>query len=200
MDRTQTSLHFLEDEYLRQRGITKKGQIYLIDALREVLESKEPYVQDDSSVPLSEAEQDVLKQGGLRLDGRFKRDVEAETALKYAELVASSMDSVAVAEMLGLTPARIRQMVSSREIYTFLLNGKRLIPPFQFHNGALVNNIRRVLPSLRQALHPVGVDQWFRASNSELRVDENTGDSRSPLDWLTEGRDPDQVAYLASYI
>lgn len=149
---------------------------------------------------MSEAEQAVLKYGGLRLDGSLKRDVAAETALKYAKLVSSSLVVSDVAALLNRTPSRIRQMIKSREIYSFALNGRRLIPPFQFHRSALVNNIKNVLPNLRIGLHPVGVDLWFRRANPDLVTDENGGEYCSPIDWLSAGRNPEKVAFLASYI
>lgn len=200
MNRRQSSLFFLEEEYLQKRGIGKTGRLHLLDSLREVLEEKPPILHTDSESGLTKAEQKVLKQGGLRLDGNLRGDLAAETTMKFAKLVSSSLASAEVAAMLKLTPSRVRQMIRSREIYSFVVNGRRLIPPFQFHEGALVNNIRQVLPNLRIGLHPVGVDQWFRRDNPELIIDENSVEHRSPIDWLSEGRNPEKVSFLASYI
>lgn len=101
---------------------------------------------------------------------------------------------------MPLTPTRIRQLIKDRSIYSFELNGKRLVPEFQLHGNSLVPNIMQVNHSLREGQHPVGVDAWFREDNPELFVDEETGECRSPLNWLIEGRDVSSVSFLARSI
>lgn len=193
----EDSLEFLNEEYLAQRGISQSGRLRLIDALKDVLDSKEPQTYTDPSEGLTESEQEVLKQGGLRFERTSTRDLVSETALEYAELVASSMSSSEAAIRLGVTPTRVRQMIGECEIYSFILNGKRLIPQFQFQENDLVSNIRLVNRALNQNLHPVGIWAWFHQENSELEIDSNSAIQLSPLQWLIEGRDPNTVVFLA---
>ena len=197
MSTERISRAFLEERYLEHRGISGVGRQMFMEALEDVLRSKEPRVYTDASSGLSEAEQEVLTSGGLRLNRTAGRDLVAETAVAFANLVASSLTSGEVAGRMGLTPTRIRQMIRDREIYSFLLNGKRLVPQFQFQGNSLVNNIRSVNRSLHEGLHPVGVDEWFRRDNPELFIDTKSIAHRSPLNWLIEGRDPAKVAFLA---
>ena len=193
----EDSLGFLNEEYLAQRGISQSGRLRLIDALKDVLDSKEPQTYTEPTEGLTESEREVLKQGGLRLERTSTRDLVSETALEYAELVASSMGSSEAAKRLGVTPTRVRQMIGECEIYSFILNGKRLIPRFQFQETALISNIRLVNRALNQNLHPVGVWAWFHEANSELAIDSSSAIQLSPLQWLSEGRDPNALVFLA---
>ena len=198
---SKSSMPFLEETYLKPRGIGRVGQQVLIDALEKVLEAKESqsYLEDPSG-GLTHEEKEILEAGGLRFTRASGRDLVAETAVAYAELISTSLTATRVAEQVDLTPTRIRQLIKDRSIYSFELNGKRLVPEFQIHGNSFVPNITQVNQSLREGLHPVGVDMWFREDNPELFVDEATGECRSPLNWLIEGRDVSRVSFLARSI
>ena len=198
---SKSSMPFLEETYLNPRGIGRVGQQVLIDALEKVLEAKESqsYLEDPSG-GLTQDEKKILEAGGLRFTRTSGRDLVAETAVEYAKLISTSLTANEVANRVSRTPTRIRQMIKDRSIYSFELNGKRLVPEFQIHENSFVPNIVRVNQSLREGLHPVGVDTWFREDNPELFVDEETGECRSPLNWLIEGRDVSTVSFLAGSI
>ena len=148
-------------------------------------------------IELTDWEKEVLTAGGLRLNRTSGRDLVAETGIELADLVASSAAPDKVAERIGLTLARIRLMIKIREIYSFHINEKLLVPPFQFLRNSLVDNIKQVNQSLSEGLHPVSVNAWFRRDNPELFIDTKAIEHRSPLNWLIEGRDPAKVAFLA---
>ena len=140
----ENPLDSLNEQYLARRGIGRSGRLRLIDAWEGVLDSKEPKVYTEPTEGLTEAEQKVLKEGGLRLTRTSDRDPISDTALEFAELVATSLSSGEAAKRIGVTPTRVRQLIGDGEIHSFTLNGKRLIPEFQIHGNSLVNNIRLV--------------------------------------------------------
>ncbi|MCY4129290.1 MAG: hypothetical protein OXG15_08630 [Gammaproteobacteria bacterium] len=166
--------------------------------LKHVLDAKEPYIYEDSVNALPRTERKTAEEGGARLTREGGRDLVAESAVLFAALVENSLTIADIAKRLGVTGSRIRQMIAERTLYSFLLNGKRLLPEWQLIANERIPNIGDVNKVIPQSLHPVGVAQWFHQENPELYVGEDPEAIRSPRDWLLEGRDHAKVVFLAN--
>jgi len=157
----------------------------------------EPMVYDHAASGLTAGEQAVLREGGLRFERRAGRDLVAEGVARFAALVARSLKPDAVAKKLGVTPGRVHQLLSDRSLYSFRLDGKRMVPDFQFRAGRMVPNIGQVNKLLPKKMHPLGILGWYQLPNLDLVIDEQTETALSPLDWLAMGHNPKAVKALA---
>ena len=185
-------------DYLEARGISSPQA--LTDALRYVLDSMEPKIYESPESGLTAQEQSVLREGGLRLERTGNHDLVAEGAVRFAALVEYSLSADEVAKQLKVTPGRVHQMISNKELYSFRLNGKRLVPAFQFANNKLIPNITQVNKVLPDTMHPLGVFNFLHMENTDLYTDEEQEELLSPLTWLAEGRDADRVVFMAKHL
>jgi len=185
-------------DYLEARGISSPEAV--ADALHRILGSMEPMVYEALGCGLSQHEQAVLREGGLRLRRAGNPDLVAEGAVRFAALVECSLTVDALAKQLGVMPGRVHQQVSSQALYSFRLDGKRLVPDFQIRDGKPVPNIAQVNKALPKSMHPLGVFNWYHQENADLFVDEEQTALRSPLAWLLEGRDPKPVIFMARHL
>lgn len=183
--------------YLSARGFRETSPEALNEALRVVLDSMEPMLYGDATKELTAGEQAVLRAGGLALEPEPGPDPLAKTAVKYAAIVKRSLSSEAAGRRLGLTPGRIRQLISDRSLYSFLIGRNRHIPDFQFQDNRLAPNIARVNKALPPGMHPVEAYNWYHLPNADLFLDGDVDTTVSPLDWLKAGQDVEQVVFLA---
>lgn len=183
--------------YMASRGLEATPEA-LNAALQAVLDSMVPTAYEPAVSGLTKSEQRVLLEGGLRLNRTTGPDPMAETVAKYAAIVVRSFSSKTASERLGVAPSRIRQMVVNRSLYSFLLNGTRHVPDFQFVRGSLVPNITRVNRVLDPSAHPVAVYNWYHAPNPDLFVDDDTDRIVSPLNWLNAGYELDRLLLIAA--
>ena len=185
--------------YLTSRGLRESEPEVLNSSLTAVLDRMEPLAYGDAATGLPAAEQAVLRAGGLDLEPHPGLDPLAMTAVKYAAIVERSLSSREVGARLGLTGGRVRQLVADRSVYSLVMDGRRLIPEFQFlRRGGLIPNISRVNRALNPRLHPVEVFNWLHGKNNDLFLDEDMGTTASPVEWLQAGHDAAPVALLAS--
>lgn len=185
-------------DYLEARGIS--GPEGVADALHRVLENMEPMAYDTPTRGLSEHEQAILREGGLRLERSGGRDLAAEGAVRFAALVEHSLSTEQVAAQLKVTPGRVHQMLSSRDLYSFRLDARRLIPSFQIRDGRLIPNIAQVNKALPATMHPLGVFNWYHRENVDLYIDDRQEVCLTPLEWLAEGRDPSHVVIISKHL
>ena len=80
---------------------------------------------------MTEAEQEVLVEGGVRLNAEPAGDPLAATTAQFAALVSTSLTTKEAAARLGMSKSRIRQMIARRTLYSVLLDNRRRIPAFQ---------------------------------------------------------------------
>lgn len=188
--------------YLEARGLRDTAPEALNDALLTVLDSMAPMIHDGASREMPEEEQAILRDAGFTLKRRVDPSVDslAASIVKYAAIVERSLSANEASGKLGLTPGRIRQMISDRSIYSFLIGHKRHIPDFQFEGDRLTPNIARVNRALPREMHPVAVYNWFSQPHVDLFVDGDPDNTVSPLDWLRTGRDTEQVVFLAGLL
>ena len=188
------------NHYLELRGIKDTSPEQLNEAMRRVLETMEPMIYEEPATGLTDAEQTVLKEGGLRLTRTSGRDLIAENAAKFAAIVERSVNTEAVAELVGMTSSRMRQLIASRELYSFRLDKKRMVPLFQIRDKRLVPNIVEVNQVLPGSMHPVAVYNWYHFENVELFTDDKQDNCLSPIEWLAEGRDPSKLVFMAQHL
>ena len=184
--------------YLTARGLSDGDPKALNAALQVVLKGMEPLAYDNATTGLTVEEQAVLRDCGLTLEAIPGPDPLAQTAVKYAAIIERSLSSKQASQRLALAGSRIRQMIADRTLYSFLVDGTRYIPEFQFlANGKLVPNITVVNRVLNPKLHPVEVYNWLHLPNIDLFLDDNMDPTVSPLDWLKAGLDIDLAVLLA---
>lgn len=87
---------------------------------------------DESSGELTEAEREVLVEGGVCLDAEPEGDPLAATTAQFAAIVSTSLTTEEAAVRLGMSEGRIRQLIARRTLYSVLLDNRRYIPAFQF--------------------------------------------------------------------
>jgi hypothetical protein len=185
-------------KYLTSRGLHDTAPEALNEALRVVLESMEPMAYGDTTTGLTVEEQAVLREGGLTLEPTPGPDPLAETVVKFAAIVQRSRSTKEVSKRLSLAPSRVRQMIANRSLYSFLIEGNRYIPDFQFGvDGRLVPNITRVNKALNPRMHPVEVFNWYHLPNVDLFLNDDIDKIVSPLDWLKGGQAVEQLLLLA---
>lgn len=186
-----------EMEFMTRRGLVETPET-LNEALQAVLESMVPTAYEPAASGLTKAEQRVLLKGGLWLDRASGPDPMAETVATYAAIIVRSLSSKSASQLLGVAPSRIRQMVVDRSLYSFLLDGTRHIPDFQFLGTGLVPNIARVNRSLDPSAHPVAVYNWYHTPNPDLFVERDVDQVVSPLDWLNAGYELERLLLIAT--
>ncbi len=185
-------------DYLEARGIS--GPEAVAEALHRILENMEPMVYDPPTRGLTEHEQAILREGGLRLERTSGPDLVAEGAVRFAALVEHSLSVEEVAAQLKVTPGRVHQMISSRDLYSFRVDARRLVPGFQIRDGRLIPNIAQVNKALPATMHPLGIFNWYHRENVDLYVDDQREVCLTPLEWLAGGRDPAHVIFMSKHL
>lgn len=174
--------------YFARRGLRDATTDGLNASLRLVLETMPILLYGEAEEELTAEEQKILKQGGIDLATEIERDPLAETTVKYAALVETSLTIKEAAERVGKTESHLRQMIARGTLYSILLDHRRFIPIFQFtKNGGLVQNITKVNAALRTDLHPVEVFEWYTEPDPDLYVNDDDTQPVSPIAWLSNG-------------
>ena len=123
----------------------------------------------------------------------------SDPTAKYAAIITRSYSTRDVSQRLRLTPSRVRQMIADHSLYSFLMDGNRYIPVFQFGEAdRLIPNIIRVNKVLNSRLHPVEVYNWYHLPHVDLFLNQDIDAIVSPLDWLKEGQDAEILVRLAA--
>jgi hypothetical protein len=187
-------------QYVTARGLRPVSPGELNASLRLALDSMSVILHGETTHDLTEAEQAVLRRGGLVLKEQLGPDPLAETAAKFAAIIESSLSTTEVGKRLRIGPGRIRQMVADRTLFSIRLEGRRHIPILQFVKGHLVPNIGRVNAALNPELHPVEVFDWYTMPNPDLFDGDDYEQTVSPRDWLKAGNDPEPVVRLAKLL
>lgn len=120
-------------------------------------------------------------------------DPRARTRQRFALLFANSLDVLTVAQLLREPLPVTEERLTGRRLYGFESKLGWRVPAFQFSQGCIVRQLDRVVPRLRQDLHPIEVVNWFHRENPDLQ-------HVSPVIWLQAGGDAGIVAHLAEYV
>ncbi len=201
----------IQDLYAREiRKIVLGG--YELEAQRRIMEHVRKLVSDaayeqehrDLSGDLTEAEREVLKEGGYDeiRDLGVEADPLTRTEHEYAALVETALSVKEAAERLGVDMSRVRQRLRQpATLYGFKsFPDQWVLPSFQFTEKGEVPGIAEVFKCLDPGLHPISVVTWFYVPNTDLFIDDETEDPVSPIQWLSCGYDPARVATLASQL
>ena len=185
-------------DYFTVRGMQSTAPEGLNAALRLVMDSMPTQLYGDPADEMSAEEIAVLKEGGIDLSTVVDRDPIAETAIKYAAIVESSLTFKEATARLDSSESQVRMMIARRTLYSFTLEGRRYIPVFQFDKkGKLLPNITKVNPVLSPDLHPVEVFEWYTLPKPDLYVNDDIDQTISPIAWLANGRDLGTLTTLA---
>lgn len=107
----------------------------------------------------------------------------------------SALSSAQVAEILGRTPARIRQRAKDRSLYCVSTDAGLAFPAVQFTDSGELPGWSKVAPHLPPDAHPVEVEALLTAPTNELLLH---GVATSPRDWLLGAGDPQRVAVFVA--
>ena len=131
-------------DYFTARGLQHTAPEQLNTALRLVLDSMPTLLFGEAKAELTSEEQSDSQEGGIDLDTDIVRDPLAETAVKYAAIIESSLSIKEASARVGKAESHLRQMIARQTLYSLLLDNRRYIPAFQFtKSGALVQNIAK---------------------------------------------------------
>jgi hypothetical protein len=151
--------------------------------------------------PLTSAEEDVLREGGLDLSERSPdaQDPIAQGQAEYRRLISTALSVVEAAKRLRVNESRIRQRLNENPptLYGVRVGRVWKLPRFQFTKVGVVPDFARVLARVPRDIHPLSFETWFTTKNPDL-LSEDGQRELSPLDWLVLGNAPSEVAELAS--
>ena len=146
----------------------------------------EPAPYGPSRTELTETEVAMLEKADVDLDERLdEADPLLRYATEFAAIRATSLTPAALAQVLGVTPVRVRQMIRTGSLFAIRIEGRLHIPAYQLAGQALVPNIGRVNQAIT-GLDAVSVQRWITTADPDL-------ESMAPLNWLKAGRDVDAV-------
>lgn len=168
-------------------------------ALREAIEMQSPTPPERPSAIMSEAELQAFREIGIDVDDAGQGpDPVAKGIVEMAAVIESALTTLDAANLLGVSPGRIRQRLAAREIFSFKVDGRVVIPIYQFQGSRLVPGITQVNRALPRTRHPLSVVRWFHTPQPELRAEGKR--PLTPLQWLSQGSDPSVVGELAKRI
>lgn len=170
-----------------------------LDALVTAVEDSAALTPAGAETPTThlsaEAEQALRDAGSLgRAMPPFGERASTRTALLAARLLADSYIVKEAAELLGVSPGRVRQRLKDRTLFGVQVDGEWRVPSFQFRDGRQVPGLDKVLPRLPRDLSLSAVHGFLTRPNLDLQGDVDTV---SPLDWLADLNDTSPVSRLA---
>lgn len=112
-------------------------------------------------------------------------------AIQEAGVLDGALSAAEAAELLGRSPARIRQRVQERTLYSVDTPNGMVFPAVQFSTGGELRGWSKVAPRFPRDAHPVEVEALMTAPTTELLLH---GEATSPRDWLLSAGDPQRVA------
>lgn len=149
------------------------------------------------SEPLTATEIAALDAMGERpVQTRDRLAVHARHHTAWYDLLASCLTGrEEAADRLGVAPTRISQLLGSHRMYCFEADGQARFPTWQFVNGRPLPGIDAIHQWLQRA-HPLVVDAWMKTPHDHLTISAD-GQIGSPVQWLTSGGVPAEVAVIA---
>ena len=168
--------------YFQAHGLKVAAPEELNAALKIAIGQLEAAVHGPSRSELTRAETAMLERAGVDLDEHpDQTDPMLDYANEFAAILATSLTPSVVAQTLGVTPVRVRQMIRDRSLYAIRIEGRWQVPLYQLSSDALVPNIGRINQAIAE-LDPVSVQRWITTPDSDL-------EGLTPLNWLKAGRD-----------
>jgi hypothetical protein len=148
------------------------------------------------SAGLPEDEARLYDEAGLSADEHsYRRQVAARSA-RYATMIASAIPVTAAAKRLGLTRARVQQLISAGEVWAVRDARERwVLPQLQFDGEHLLAGWAAISRALPKDMHPLEVLGLLTTPQPELRIE---GTPVAIVDWLRDGGDPGAAARIAA--
>jgi hypothetical protein len=187
-------------EFLRSRGIDILPES-LARMLQGVVENLRQIARVEPGGGLPRAEREALRAVGFTFKEQDlgAKDPVARAAAEMTALLATSLTAKQAAEGMGVDPSRVRQRLADRTLYGVLWKHRWRLPLFQFHEGASLAGLERVLPELSTDLSPIAVERWFLRPSPDLHSEE-LGRDLSPREWLLAGLPPEKPARVARHL
>ena len=187
-------------DYFAAHGLDPTTPAELNASLAIAIEALGTGGRGDPGTELSAGERAALEAGRVRLGERPRSDPLAESAIKYAALLETSLDTREAAVRLGYPESRVRQMIARRTLYSVLHGGRRYLFAYQFGaDGSLVPNVGKVNTALDSGLHPLEVYEWFTEPHPDLFLGEDVERTVSPVEWLESGGGAATLIRLAKH-
>lgn len=151
----------------------------------------------DPATELDSETRRMFEEGGMTFSPLASGEDHSviETATEYARLLADSGTIREVANRIGLTEGRVRQMRRARELFSVREGETWRIPWFQFEGDRPVRGIDQVIRELPPDIHPVAAFRMLTLPNPDLELQDRPV---SPIAWLRSGADPAPIVELAA--
>ncbi len=151
---------------------------------------------------LSEPERAFLRRGGaIGLDptptslGQMHLNIQS-IASEFAKMTSEAYSQKQAAELLCVTPGRVRQRIDERSLYAVASHKGRVCPLWQFYEGKTLPGLEPVLKVISPDAHPIAVLHFFMTPSPDL-ASPILNTQLSPRDWLISGHSVDEVVILA---
>jgi len=150
---------------------------------------------------LSSAEALTLDAAGLDIAKEVETgeaNPAVEAIVECLGILFSAMTVRETADMLGVSPGRVRQMIRDGSLAAVRENRRYLVPEFQFHERRLIPSFASVYRSRARDVPLLLFYRWFIQPSCDLPA---PGDARegnlSPREWLQRGYDPQPVERMS---
>ena len=105
---------------------------------------------------------------------------------EFKRLRDESLGSEQVAELLGISRGRVRQLSTPEHHGLYAFRGLRqewCYPPWQFFDGGVLPHLRELLKKVSPTSHPISVSRFMTQKNPDLQTP-CLGKPLSPREWL----------------
>lgn len=192
-----------EEQRLRSRRTDERIQAALEDLrswatddpVADLLEHAASLQTSASLNAFTETQEDVLAEAGMApVEGPPLAGPAAEALIEQVSIRHEAYTTAQVAEMLGVTPGRVRQHSANRTPMAWKASGRAYYPRFHFTaEGQLLPGWASVAPHFPSDVHPVAVGAFLHRVSEELEIAERRV---CPFEWLSAGGEPGVVADL----
>ena len=147
-------------------------------------------------VGLPAEEAAVYDAAGMTDDaGAYRRHLTA-IVTQYLQLLAHAVPVTEAALRLGVSRARIQQMITARDVWALRAQqGRWVLPDIQFHDKGLLPGWPSVARAIPADAHPLEVLAALTTPQPELEVD---GAAVAIPDWLRSGGAEAEAAHLVA--
>lgn len=148
---------------------------------------------------MSTSERNALLSVGLNPDQEVSGRAVLDATAHFAVILETALPIVVAARKLGVNPARLKQRIRERTLIAMKVSDRGwLFPRFQFTTSGELPGLRSVVRTIRLGASIVVVVSFFTSPQADLENDE--GESMTPVAWLALGRDPNAVRSLATTV
>lgn len=118
---------------------------------------------------------------------------------EFKRLRNESLGSEQVAELLGISRGRVRQLSAPEHPGLYAFRGLRQewrYPPWQFFDGGVLPHLRELLKVVSPTAHPISVSRFMTQKNPELQTP-RLGKPVSPREWFIAGYELEPILKMA---